>query len=110
VLEGGYVSARKLKVQALDATSWDQTDTGAKGCRRTLRTWQSRQRAITTARRAAATTQLLRTSAKGIEAKAADAGYGRLNPMNIDIVDRRLSGRDAGVCLSKSNSDVKPLW
>jgi hypothetical protein len=29
--------------------------------------------------------------------------------MNIDIVDRRLSGRDAGVCLSKSNSDVKPL-
>jgi len=49
-------------------------------------------------------------SAKGIEAKAADAGYGRLNPMNIDIVDRRLSGRDAGVCLSKSNSDVKPLW
>lgn len=44
------------------------------------------------------------------ESSAADAGSSRLNPMNIDIVDRRLCGRKAGVCLSKSNSDVKPLW
>jgi hypothetical protein len=96
-------------VQARNATGWVQADNGRKGLSRTLGTWQSRQRAITTAAAAAAgqgdtTTYLSKRN------RAADAGSSRLNPTNIDIVDRRLSGRKAAVCLSKSNSDVKPLW